>query len=82
MKYSRKNRAVISGIMVGLASIFAVASYFKVQWNELQGFMLSTVLFLVAILLLAATAVLLLKGAGSLLRKLRRGTQDDTNKHE
>lgn len=81
-KYNRKNRAILSGIMVGLASIFAVASYFDVQWDELQGFMLGTLLFFATILVLALVAILLFKGTGSLLRKIRGNAQDDASKHE
>jgi len=81
-KYNRKNRAIVSGIMVGVASIFAVASYFKVEWAELQGFMLGTLLFFVTILIFAVAAILLFKGIASLLRKLRSSPQDDSSKRE
>lgn len=82
MKYNRKNRAMVSGVMVGVASIYAVASYFKVDWSELGGFMLSTLLFVVGIVLLAVLAIILLKGAGALLGLLRRQSDDDSNKRE
>lgn len=82
LKYNRKNRAIVSGIMVGLASIYAVASYFNVEWAELNSFMLSTLLFFVTIVLLAVAAILLIKGLGRLIRIVRGLSQDDSSKHE
>jgi len=83
MKYNRKNRAIVSGIMVGVASIYAVASYFKVEWSELNSFMLATLLFCSGILLLAVLAIVLLKTAGALLNLLRRQfDKDDSSRHE
>ena len=60
-KFNRKNRAVVSGILVGLASIYAVAGYFDLEWAELGSLMLGTILFFAAIVLLAALAVLSMK---------------------
>lgn len=68
-KYSRKNRAIISGIGVGLASIYIIASHFNVDFSELNRFMLTTVFFFVGIVLLAAVTVLVLKGLARLLRR-------------
>jgi hypothetical protein len=82
LKYNKKNRAIVSGIMVGLASIYAVASYFNVEWAELNGFMLSTLLFFVTIVLLAVAAILVIKGLGRLVRMVREKSQDDSSKHE
>lgn len=67
-KYSRKNRAIISGIGVGLASIYIIASHFNVDFSELNRFMLTTVFFFAGIVLLAAVTVLVLKGLARLLR--------------
>ena len=67
-KVSRKTRAVISGILVGVASIYLVADQFNVDLSTLNSYMLSTLLFFGVIILLAATTVLLLKGIGRLLR--------------
>lgn len=83
MKYNRKNRAIVSGIMVGVASIYAVASYFQVEWSELNSFMLATLLFFASIVLLSAIAIVVLKILGALLRRLRDQSGDeDTNRHE
>lgn len=67
-KFTKKNRAIVSGIFVGLASIFAVASNFDVPMGELVGFMVTTLIFFGAIVLLAGLAVLLFKLLGRLLR--------------
>lgn len=76
MKYNRKNRAVISGLLVGLASIYAIASYFDVGVGELNDFLLNTLLMVAGIMLLAVLAVVALKLAGRLLGLLRGGHDD------
>lgn len=72
-RYSKKNRAIISGIGVGLASIFAIASHFDLEMDEITQFMVATLTFFVGIVLLAACTVLLFKG----LARLLRGKRDD-----
>lgn len=81
MKYNKKNRAVISGLLVGLASIYAVASYFDVGMAELNDFLLYTLLMVAGIVLLALLAVVALKLAGRLFGLLRRH-QDDSPPHD
>jgi hypothetical protein len=75
-KFNRKTRAAISGMLVGIASIYAVANYFELDWAELGSFLLGTLLFFGSIVLLAAIAVTLFKLIGRLLRG-KAGTQDD-----
>jgi len=75
-RFNRKNRAVISGILVGLASIYAVAMHFKLDMATLNTFMLSTLLFFAVIVLLAGVTVLLFKGIAALLRS-RKHEDDD-----
>lgn len=69
-RYNRKNRAIISGILVGVASIFALASHFDLEFSDLSGFMLATLLFFVLIVLLAALTLLLFKGLPWLWRRI------------
>lgn len=69
MKFSKKNRTMLSGILVGMASIGAVAAYFDVDWNELTGFLFTSVVFVFGILVLAAATVAIFKLVGYLLRK-------------
>lgn len=82
MKYSKKNRAMVSGILVGIASIGAVASYFNVEWSELTSFMYASVLFVFAILVLAAVTVVVIKLVGRLLKKLAGSSQDGNSDSE
>jgi uncharacterized membrane protein YuzA (DUF378 family) len=74
-KYNRKNRAIVSGIFVGLASIYAIASHFKVEISELSSFMVTTVLFFLLIVGLAAVTVVAFK----VLARLLRGKDTDTD---
>jgi hypothetical protein len=61
-KLSKKTRNIISGIMVGFASIYAVASYYKVPQSEINQIFLSTGLLVLGIMLLAITGIALVKG--------------------
>ncbi|HHX82190.1 MAG TPA: hypothetical protein GX696_04310 [Pseudomonadaceae bacterium] len=67
-RFNRKTRAVISGILVGVASIFLVVYHFDMDVSTLNSFIVSTLLFFCSIVLLAALALLLIKGIGRLLR--------------
>jgi hypothetical protein len=77
MKYNRKNRTIVSGILVGVASIGAVASFFNVDWQEIGGFLLATLLFFAGIVLLALLTVVGFKLAGKLYRALAGTRQGD-----
>jgi hypothetical protein len=81
-KYSRKNRAVLSGMLVGIASIYAVASYFDLNWSELGTFMLGTLLFFGGIVLLAALAVTVFKLIGRLVNGPAEAQDDIDNERE
>lgn len=72
-KYSKRNRAIISGFLVGLASIYLIAEHFNVELSELNSFMITTVVLFLMIVALAAVTVLLFKGVARLLR----GRDDD-----
>lgn len=72
MKYNRKNRAIVFGILVGLASIYALASYFNLDSGQLGEFLLGTVLFCAGIVLLAVCVIVLFKLPGVLLRARQR----------
>jgi hypothetical protein len=67
-KFNRKNRAVLSGMLVGIASIYAVANYFSLDWSELGSFLLGTLLFFGSIVLLAALALAVFKLISRLVR--------------
>lgn len=77
-KLSKKNRNIVSGLLVCIAAIFAVAEYYKVPAEEIKNFLFTSLLFLVIIMILAVTAVLLLKGLGKLKDILK--TQGDKSR--
>lgn len=81
-KVNRKTRAVISGILVGVASIYLVAHQFDVDLSTLNNFMLSTLLFFGVIILLAAVTVLLIKGIGRLLHGKPQAPFAPDHEHE
>lgn len=80
--YNKKNRAIVSGIFVGLASIYAIASHFDMEQNLLNSFLFSTVLFFVGIVLLAALALLAFKGVTKLFRSSDKNPNDASDKPE
>lgn len=61
-RYNRKNRAIVSGILVALASIYAVASHFKVSFDELLRNFVFMLGLLFGIVVVAGLAILLIKG--------------------
>lgn len=69
-RISRKNRNIISGILVGLASIYALVVYFDIPRDDLNEFFFATLLFFLAILVLAIVSLSLLKGLAALKRAL------------
>lgn len=73
-KINKKTRNVISGILVGIASVYAVINFADIPAQEVRSFILTTVLFIVGIVLLALLAV----SAFKLLAWLKnRVTSDD-----
>ena len=63
-KMNRKTRNVISGILVGLASVFAIINFADVPPGEVKDFLLATALFFFGIVLLAFLAVTVFKLLG------------------
>jgi len=77
-KLSKKNRNTISGLLVGVASLYAVSTYMEVPQQELNRFLLSTILFFVFILVLAGLAITILK----LLGRARERIEDSIQEHD
>jgi hypothetical protein len=65
----KSSLGLFSGLALGLGSIYALAVYFNLTADELKGFMLSTAMLLVAMFILAALLVGLIKLSASLLRR-------------
>lgn len=78
LRYNRKNRAIVSGILVGIASIYAIASHFDLSFGQLNDFLLATLLFFAGIVLLAALALVVFKSIARLARgKREKGPGED-----
>lgn len=77
-RLSKKNRNTISGLLVGLASLYAVSTYMEVPQQQLNTFLLGTLLFFVGILILASLAILILK----LLGKAKNKIVDELHEHQ
>ncbi len=71
-KYSKRNRAILSGFLVGLASIYLIAEHFNVELSELNSFMVTTIVLFLLIVALAAVTVAVFK----VLARLLRGKDD------
>lgn len=76
-KMSKKTRTIISGLLVGVASIFAVINFAEIPADEVQRFLVSTVIFFVGIIVLALLAVSMFKLLGWIGRLLVGGDDDD-----
>ena len=82
IKISKKTRMTISGLLVGLASIVAVASYFNLDWAQMQQAVIFTLAGFVTIVLLAGLTVLLIKLPGILMRRLQADKPDQDSEQE
>lgn len=69
-KLSKKNRNTISGLLVGLASIYAISVYMEIPQEELRNFLTSTLLFFALILVLAILSISGIKLLSKLKQKL------------
>ena len=63
-KINKKTRNVISGLLVGLASVFAIINFADIPADEVGSFLLSTAIFFLGIVLLAFIAVSFFKFLG------------------
>jgi hypothetical protein len=71
-KMDKKTRNVLSGILVGIASLYAVINFADVSAIEVRNFIFSTALFILGIVLLALLAVSLIKLPGLLKNSLSK----------
>ena len=77
-KLSKKNRNSLSGILVGLASIYAVSVYLDISREQLGGIFISSLLLFSMILILAILTIVVLKLAGRLIQKMADKSIEDT----
>jgi len=69
---------VLSGLMVGLASLGAVASYFDLDMDDMQQALIITLAGFLTIVFLAGITVLLIKLPGIIKARLHSQTTDKT----
>ncbi len=60
-KMNKKTRNTLSGILVGVASVFAVINFADIPAEEVSSFVLTTLLFFALIVVLALLAVSVFK---------------------
>ena len=75
-KFSKKNKNIITGILVGIASLYAIINYTKMPADEVQDFLLATLIFFVGIIVLAALAVLIFKLVAKMLARMFTGKEE------
>lgn len=79
-KLSKKNRNSISGVLVGLASIYAVSIYLDISREQLSGFFISSLLLFLTILALAVITVVVIKLLTAAIKKISsRKAQPDND---
>jgi len=81
-KITKKNRMVLSGLLVGLASLGAVASYFDLNQDEMRRALIITLGGFAGIVLLAALAVVLIKLPGIIMRRMDAQPGNGDSKQE
>jgi uncharacterized membrane protein YedE/YeeE len=69
-KMNKKTRNTLSGILVGVASVFAVINFADIPADDIRTFIVATVLFFVAIVILALLAVTCFKLLGALKHRI------------
>lgn len=72
-RISRRNRAVIGGLIIAMGSIYALAVSYNIPGAELLWFLTGSALVLLAAMLAALCLVLVIKGLGMLWRRLLPG---------
>lgn len=77
-RLSKKNRNTISGLLVGVASLYAVSTYMEVPQQELNRFLLTTIMFFVLIMILAGLAISVLK----FLIRAKKSIKDSIHENE
>lgn len=75
-RLSKKTRNVISGFMVGVATLVLVAYYLDLPGNLLLRHFLASLVFVVLIIVLAIIAIVVVKTLAALFRRLS-GERDD-----
>jgi len=76
-KMNRKTRNTFMGILVGIASIYAVINFADIPAEDIRNFIVTTLLFILAIVLLALFAVSVFKLLAFLKKRLTGETEDD-----
>lgn len=76
-RVSRRNRAVIGGLIIAMGSIYALAVSYNIPRAELLWFLVGSVLVLLAAMIAALFLVLIVKGLSLMWRRLLPGTRPE-----
>lgn len=77
-KLGKKNRNIISGLLVCAACVYAVARFANVPQSQLNTFFITTALFVFSVILLSIATLILVKG----LLKLKNHLFNDNQESE
>lgn len=69
-KFSKKNKNIIAGLLVGVTSLYVVINYTKMPADDVRDFFLATFLFFLGIIVLATVAVVFFKMISKLLSRI------------
>jgi len=81
-KMNKKTRNVISGVMVGVASLFAIINFADIPADEVGSFLFSTALFFIGIIVLAFLTVLVFKGLSWLAKSFFSEDEEERDQNE
>lgn len=74
-RISRRNRAVIGGLIIALGSLYALTVSYNIPGVELLWFLVGSALVLLAAMVAAVFLVLLVKGLSAMWRKFLPGAR-------
>lgn len=74
-RISRRNRAVIGGLIIALGSLYALTVSYNIPGVELLWFLVGSALVLLAAMVAAMFLVMLVKGLSAMWRKLLPGAR-------
>ncbi len=77
LKIRKNTRATIAGLMIAVASLWALAMSYDEARNNMFSFFLSTLVLIVIVVLCAVAVVAALYGLKRLLKLIRPGDEQD-----
>lgn len=80
IKISRKTRATLGGVLIAVASLYALSKAYDISAANLFGFLLGSVLLVVATMLIAISLVFVSKKIMGLFRRNTEAPDTDNKK--